>query len=103
PHAARLSGRLDRAAFEGSLRELLQRHESLRTTFQVKAGQPVQVVTSAEAFSFPVVDLTLLCLDQCQMEISRLALQEAHQPFNLATGPLLRVRLVRMSEDEHTL
>src|SRR5262249_51689481 len=56
--AMRLSGPLNRAALEDSLREIIRRHEILRTTFTAVSGQPVPVIADDVALSLPVVDLS---------------------------------------------
>ncbi len=60
PAAVRLVGRLDVPVLNWSLNEIVRRHESLRTTFDVVAGEPVQVIAPALELSIPIVDLTHL-------------------------------------------
>ncbi len=90
PFALRLRGVLDRDALERSLTEIVRRHESLRTTFRSEAGSPVAVVHLPR----PVV---LAVDDQAALE------EEGRRPFDLATGPLFRARLLLLDEDEHVL
>src|SRR5262245_27256105 len=52
PAALRLRGRLDVQALKSSLIEIAQRHESLRTTFDSKDGQPFQVIHATAEISF---------------------------------------------------
>ncbi len=101
PVAVRLRGRLDVAAMEQTLSELVRRHESLRTTFQSSDGQPVQVIAKPEPFKLPVIDLCGLAEDEREAEALRLADEEARRPFDLSAGPLLRVTLLRLSDAEH--
>ena len=103
PSALRLEGALVLSALEQSFAELLRRHESLRTTFQSEAGQPVQVISPARALPMEVVDLSRLPEVVREAEARRLAGAEAQRPFNLATGPLVRITLLRLSEQEHVL
>src|SRR5688572_24138193 len=77
PAAVRLIGKLDIAILNWSLNEIVRRHESLRTTFDSVAGQPVQVIASALALSIPVVDLTDLPDEVRETEAVRLAQEEA--------------------------
>src|SRR5436853_5468993 len=57
PNTVRLSGHLDAVVLERCLRELLLRHESLRTTFVSQAGRPVQVISTAWRMELPVIDV----------------------------------------------
>ena len=102
PAAVRLKGSLDVKALERSLKEVVRRHEVLRTNFTMVDGQPVQVIGEAEEFSLPVLELAAtLSEEEREAEVQRLAQVEAAQPFDLGTGPLLRATLLRLSADEH--
>src|SRR5205807_1464040 len=103
PSARRLHGILDGVALERSLQELVRRHESLRTTLQVRAGQPVQVIHPAGLFRLPLVDLRSLTQEERVTEAQRLIRQEAQRPCNLTQGPLLRTSLLRLDIEEHVL
>src|SRR5215213_2231902 len=103
PHAVRLSGALDVAALERSLNELVRRHESLRTCFVENGGEPVQVILPSSPISLVVEDLSNLDEELKRAELERRLEEEEQQPFNLATGPLLRVKLFRLAEEEHVL
>ncbi|MBX3328846.1 MAG: amino acid adenylation domain-containing protein [Nitrospira sp.] len=103
PIALRLSGRLDAAALERSVNELVRRHEVLRTTVSLSDGQPVQVVAPTSAMSVPVVTLDHLETSEREAAILRLATVEAQRPFELAYGPMLRVTLLRLDAEEHIL
>ncbi|NMO23051.1 non-ribosomal peptide synthetase, partial [Pyxidicoccus fallax] len=103
PMAIRLSGALDMAALERGLRELVRRHESLRTTFRTENGAPVQVISEEAALAFDLVDLSTLPPAQCESEVRRLIRETALHAFDLASGPLLRIRLLKRSEQEHVL
>ena len=97
------SGPLDVAALERSLNEILRRHEAWRTTFAIVDGEPVQVIQPELTISLPVADLRGLAEAKREKEALRLATEDARQLFNLARGPLLRTRLVRLSDEEHRL
>jgi natural product biosynthesis luciferase-like monooxygenase protein len=103
PMAVRLHGLLDRDALEQTFGQIVRRHEVLRTTFSVMDGQPVQVITSADAESLPFLDLSHLPLAEREAEARRLASEDARQPFDLIRGPLFRVRLVKLEETDHVL
>ena len=103
PIALRLSGKLDVAALERSINELVRRHEVLRTTVSLSDGQPVQVVASASSISIPVIMLDHLARSEREAAVLRLATAEAQRPFELAYGPMLRVTLLRLDEEEQVL
>jgi amino acid adenylation domain-containing protein len=101
PVAVRIEGELNIEALERSFSELVRRHEALRTTFSVVEGDPVQVINSAERVSLPIYDLSHLEEDQREQQAEALVKEEWQMPFDLSAGPLLRVKLIKMSKDEH--
>jgi amino acid adenylation domain-containing protein len=101
PAAVLLRGPLDVPAFAATLREIVRRHEALRTSFPEQDGKPVQVIAETAGLDLPVVDLGALPAERRDGEVRRLALEEAVRPFDLARGPLLRVALVRAADQEH--
>ena len=103
PAVLRLRGRLDVAALEASLTEIARRHEALRTTFVSEDGRPVQVIAPPSPWTVAVTDLGDLAEAERDAAAARLAAEEAADPFDLARGPLGRVRLVRLADDLHLL
>ncbi len=101
PTAIRLSGALDIAALGRALDEIVRRHEVLRTTFSTADGRPVQVIHPAAGVPLPVDDLSGLPADAQEIALRQHVQAEAGQPFDLATGPLLRARLLKLAEQEH--
>src|SRR6266700_1273816 len=94
--ATRLIGPLNIAALEKSLRELVQRHESLRTTLSMVDDQPVQrIAPIATPFSLSTVDLRSLGVTECDQEMQRLTRCEARPP--------LRVQLLQLDNEHHVL
>jgi len=103
PTAVRLRGALDVAALEGTFRAIIGRHESLRTTFTVADGVPVQVISNDFEVPLRVLDLTSLDDSKREAEALRLANEDALRPFDLEHGPLLRILLLRLSAEDHLL
>lgn len=103
PGAIRLVGDLNRQALQRALTMVVARHQSLRTTFRENNGDPVQIVAPASDQPLPFTDLTHLTESQRHQKVSELVNQDAMAPFNLATGPLLRVSLFQLAEKEHLL
>ncbi|WP_425117683.1 non-ribosomal peptide synthase/polyketide synthase [Burkholderia gladioli] len=100
PLALRLRGRLDAAAWQRALDTLLDRHEALRSTFVAIGGQP-QVRLLPVGTALPVTHHDLRDVPDAQQQLQRIGTQEAHAPFDLERGPLIRGCLVRLAEDEH--
>ena len=103
PAALRLQGELNAKALEQSLGEIIRRHEALRTTFAVVAGEPVQVINKAQPYSLPIDDLSELPEAERESKWRVLAGEEARQAFDLQSGPLLRARLLRLGAADHVL
>ena len=104
PAAVRLRGKLHREALRATLDRIVARHEILRTTFATRDGEPVQVIAPAHiGFNLTEHDLGGLTEDAQALAVARLAETETHRPFDLATGPLCRGCLVRLTAAEHVL
>ena len=103
PLALRVSGPLRVDLMERAFAELAGRHETLRTTFRIEEGQPVQVIAPEASITLPITDLSGLAESSREQEALRLAEQDARQAFDLGRGPLLRAKLLRLAEHEHVL
>jgi len=99
----RMNGELNVQALEQSFGEIVNRHEVLRTRFDVIDGKPVQIVTPALSWGLARADLRGLGPDERESEVSRRAAEDAQTPFDLATGGLLRTTLLQLGEEEHAL
>src|SRR5581483_11330851 len=92
-------GQLDVRALEMSLAGLIERHEILRTRFEVRDGQGMQVIDPSGEFRLIVED----CEGYGETDLERRAREHARGGFDLRKGPLLRVVLLRLSALEHVL
>jgi len=101
--ALRLSGRLDREALERSLKEILRRHEVLRTGFENVDGVPRPVIGSAAHWRMDGDDLEKVPAPDREQAILQRARAEAERPFDLTRGPLLRASLLVLGPAEHVL
>ena len=99
----RLKGKLDRTVLRQSLDRILARHEALRTSFAEVAGEPVQRISPAESSRFPLIEHDLRGEVSAKSELAQLTELEVCTPFDLSTGPLIRGRLIQVSDDEHLL
>ncbi|HEV2765033.1 MAG TPA: condensation domain-containing protein, partial [Pyrinomonadaceae bacterium] len=103
PTAVQLSGRLDVGVLERTLGEIVARHESLRTVFASVEGRPVQVIQPPRPVRIPLEDLRDRLPSEREAEVARFTYEVAREPFDLSRGPLMRVRLLRLAEDEHVV
>ena len=101
--ALSFSGFLDITNLELSLKALVQRHETLRTNFNVVAGQPVQVIAQIQAINLSLVDLQDLAADRQSIEVKQLIKAEAQIPFKLSTDTLWRTKLLKLDKESHIL
>jgi amino acid adenylation domain-containing protein len=102
--AYQLSGLVDVAVLQRCLDEIVARHEVLRTTFPTVEGQPVQLVgPSSVGLRLTVTDLRGLDRAEREAKTVRLVEAEATTVFDLASGPLLRVGLIRLDDAAHVL
>ncbi|MHB0790164.1 amino acid adenylation domain-containing protein, partial [Bradyrhizobium sp. 5.13L] len=102
PLVLRLHGELDRNAWQRSLDRVLARHEALRSVFVAPEGTPWVELVPAEA-GLPLVQHDLQGSPDAAAVLVELCQQEAHTPFDLARGPLIRGRLIRLSDQEHVV
>src|SRR5450432_1949145 len=95
-------GGLDIPVLERSIAEIVRRHEAWRTTFRLEGDQIVQIVKSAPArIAIPFIDLR--AHPRPEQEALRLATEDVSQPFDLARGPMYRLRLVRVGDGDYRL
>ncbi|MHC5705932.1 non-ribosomal peptide synthetase, partial [Streptomyces tirandamycinicus] len=97
----RLSGALDTAALRAAVEDLTDRHEALRTTFGAVGGRGVQVVHPRLAPEWRTEDLAGLAEGPREDRLRELVRAEANRPYDLTAGPLVRVLLVQLADDEH--
>jgi amino acid adenylation domain-containing protein len=99
----RLAGPLAIDALRDSIAAIVRRHEILRTTFPDRDGAPYQQIAAHATVDVPLIDLTSLPAGDRDRALRRVARAEAYVPFDLARGPLLRVRLLRTAPADHVL
>ncbi|RKH17383.1 amino acid adenylation domain-containing protein [Corallococcus sp. CA047B] len=103
PTAVRLSGTVDTAALGRALALLVERHETLRTTFQERDGQAMQIIAATGEVPLEVMDLQGLPESEREEEAQRRVVRLAQQPFSLEQGPLLRAVLMLLGGGEQVL
>lgn len=102
-NAARLSGALDVAALRRCLSTVVERHEVLRTSFEVTDGRPSQVIHPPEVFPLPLLDLSDVDETDRAAEVQRHAEELVREPFDLTRRPLMRALLLHFGELDHVL
>ncbi|MDX1695322.1 MAG: condensation domain-containing protein, partial [Ketobacteraceae bacterium] len=100
PAAFRIRGNIDPALLEKAFAALVERHESLRTTFADDEGEPVQVISSFTQWQLPLDDFSDLPESERESRLQALVNQEGRTPFDLSQGPLFRARLVILGQGE---
>ncbi|MEG4530220.1 amino acid adenylation domain-containing protein [Microcoleus sp. D2_18a_D3] len=98
-----LTGTLDARALDRSLNELVKRHEVLRTAFKTINGQPVQAIASNLELKILEIDLRSLPETERSREVERLIAAEAKLAFDLSQAPLLRAKLLHLSDSNWVL
>jgi amino acid adenylation domain-containing protein len=101
--AVSLRGKLDIPALQEAFSELVRRHEALRTTFDFREGQPVQVIGAEHSIPLRHIEVTHLSEAEQQGQLQDLLREQVLQPFDLRKGPLLRITLVRRATEDHVL
>jgi hypothetical protein len=103
PYAYRLNGRLDAPVLRAAIREIVRRHEALRTGFVETDDGPRQFVRRSVDVRLPLFDFSRLPPEQRDERIDQLSRDDAAQCFDLERPPLLRVKLLRLAAERHVL
>ncbi len=96
-----LKGPLDLPNLEGSLNQIMRRHEILRTIFSSEDGQPYQQVTPNRNLSLEVEDFRILPYAERLASAKQVILKKVRQPFDLELFPILRAGLYRLGTEDH--
>jgi amino acid adenylation domain-containing protein len=97
----RLTGSLDRAALILAIGQLVDRHESLRTSFSAD-GKSLCIAANL-AVEIPTIDLTGLAPDLREAELAQMINTDIRTPFNLEHGPLFRAQIISLADREHLI
>jgi len=103
PVSVRLIGPLNKEAFAHSLHALVRRHESLRTTFHQAESRPVQVIHPFQPVPITEVDLRKRPKERRGDEVTKLVTDDVRRSFDLTNGPLIRVMVIHVSDEEHVV
>ena len=103
PASVRLHGPLNKPALRWAIGELVRRHEALRTTFAQVDAQPRQIIHDVLDPVWVEEDLRGLPAELREPRALELATAEARRPFNLEQGPLLRVLLIQLGDEDQVV
>jgi amino acid adenylation domain-containing protein len=99
----RKTGALDTDALRRAVTEVIARHEALRTTFELIDGVPHQIVREPTEVDVPYCDYSDLDAADAVASAVDIVTTDSMRPYDLANGPLIRPRLIRIAEGEHRL
>ena len=97
----RVRGPLNVATTERALNEIARRHEILRTTFPEVEGRPVQRIAPYAPRPLPIVDFSRRPAAVREIEARQWIFEEMGRPIDLKNGPLIRITLLRLADDDH--
>lgn len=101
--AIRILGPLDIATLKSGLRQLIARHENLRTSFAVVEGHPGLQILVEVGIELQIIDVTAREAADQELQIEQAVAEEAQRPFELSSPPLLRAGLLRLGPADHIL
>ncbi|MBD2360533.1 amino acid adenylation domain-containing protein [Anabaena minutissima FACHB-250] len=101
--AVHIQGYLNFSALVNSINAIIQKHEILRTSFELLNSEPVQKIVNVVNLTVLQVDLQDLEQQQQEIEIKTISLQEAQTSFDLGVAPLLRAKLLHLQPEKSIL
>ncbi|MGF1490395.1 MAG: AMP-binding protein, partial [Prochloraceae cyanobacterium] len=93
-----LKGNLNLVALKQALRQIMQRHEILRTAFKVLNNNPVQIIEKE-----PILNIRVENIENSLSRVEKIASEEILQPFDLAKPPLIRFTILKLQEQEYVV
>ena len=93
PEVWHVKGDLNLEQFTKAFIKLIERQESLRTSFALIEEKPVQIINKIAAFSIPVKEMN--------EDEAKLYIRSFVKPFDLSVAPLISVEIIRLSSDDH--
>jgi iturin family lipopeptide synthetase A len=96
-----LKGILNVTALERAFRQLIHRHESLRTIFSIKGD--FQQILSSLTVELPLIDYSSLAFNERESKVAQCLKKENQQCFDFVQGPLFRAKILKLEEQMHLL
>ncbi|AZC19691.1 non-ribosomal peptide synthetase [Pseudomonas sp. CMR5c] len=103
PGAVRLKGELDRGALEQAFAHLIARHETLRTLFKRHVDDRLEQVVVDSPLPLEYQDLSATDAALREQAVAAEAQRQSLLPFDLGQGPLLRIKLLKLADQDHVL
>jgi amino acid adenylation domain-containing protein len=103
PMGVRIEGGLNVKALEESVRQMVRRHEPLRTVINNEGRGPVQVIQEEGTIRIGLIDLSEMEEQRRGEEVRRMSEAEAREPFELSKGPLIRFTVIKETSERHVL
>ncbi|APF18146.1 amino acid adenylation domain protein [Caldithrix abyssi DSM 13497] len=103
PSAVRIKGALNIEAFKKALNHIVQRHQILRANFKTEKGRPKQTIRPFVELDVPLTELTFDNESEKEERLQKLIHEEATRPFDISRDLLLRVKLIKIKENDHVL
>jgi amino acid adenylation domain-containing protein/FkbM family methyltransferase len=103
PSVTRIHGKLSEILLESIFQEIVRRHEALRSKIVMVDGDGASIICPSAEVRVGLVDLRGMEWRRLERAIKRLASEEARRPFDLAEAPLLRVKLLKLEEEDHII
>src|SRR3569832_1632489 len=100
PIGLHLQGTLNLSAWRASLNALIARHEALRSVFISRDGEP-HVELLPPDIGICLIEHDLRGAEDAPQQLQRLCVEEFNAPFDLTCGPLIRARLIQLSDQQH--
>ncbi|MCP5063934.1 MAG: amino acid adenylation domain-containing protein [Ignavibacteriae bacterium] len=101
PGVVELKGNLNVEVLEKSINKIIERHESLRTSFSVEEGKAKQIITNNISIKLDIIDLSLSQNGKREIEIDEIIKEDSQMPFDLSVTPLLRIKLLVVGQDDN--
>jgi len=98
-----LDGTLDLAALQGAVNKIVQRHDILRARFASDASGPFQYFAASDFVTIDVADLRGLPAGEREATMDRICAEEAEKGFDVGKGPLIRVKIIQLTDDRSVL
>ncbi|MCK4257761.1 MAG: amino acid adenylation domain-containing protein [Halanaerobiales bacterium] len=103
PLALHLRGALNIEALKGSIKEIIRRHDVLRSSIKTIDGIPKIFINSLENYNLPLIDFSDMPKENQDKEVFRLRNEYAYKPFELAEERLVRSGLLKLNDEEYIL
>ncbi|MBN6526343.1 non-ribosomal peptide synthetase, partial [Acinetobacter pittii] len=103
PFFTKIFGALNSSIMISALKEVIARHDILRTNFIIRDDKPIQVVSSEVNVDFSLIDLRDLNVDEKKVSVQNILKEVVDKTYDLARDPLFRVKILCLEDNEYIL